>query len=992
MDKMRLLDRLEGYGADMKGIHDRFLGDAELYEHCYYGLLEEQNFKLLDERMASHDYEGAFQCAHAIKGLAANLGLSPFHKKVHVLVEALRAHDYSNIDAQYADVRAAYERLKSMDSDEPPAEEEAQTPPPAEKAEKYEYKKEPRHASFIDSKRFIPTVATLTVAGIIFVVLLFSRLISSYYSNTDIENAGHLREISRQIELSIEERIESDRNVALSVYNSITKGADSEESFYAIMEAERDIWGVSDIILHTENGIASTASGKNLDNEADAQTAAMAQSFGEQMTIIDSAVIYTLPANTGLKLNGSGITAISVKQDLLTFLSDMDFSSFEGQAHIYLARLDGTIISRDTEGAGEEARDMKKLLERCEIESLEDGSARSADELFISDAGESFIGKGPSGGFYMISSPINTEHEPLRLFYLVQSSIVNRTMSGFSNYVINICVSMIVIFTAAVVLVFVVIYHNRRMQFDKSISSRERMFDLLVQNTSTVFALLSTEQDEPLYYSSNASNLMKQARFSLKRSEGGFKIIHHGTGTQSIDELNRSLSGWDGKSEFISGYIPTGGGLSRYYTLCIYPVKQSDTDFIAVAQDVTQAFERESTVKEALEMAERSNAAKDNFLSHMSHDFRTPLNAIINMTEFALSDMGDPAKQSEELHTVLHSSEILLDLINKVLDMSNIESGQLKLDSEPFDIRANISGVCSIVRPLCKEKNQTFITDFKGLSIGSVMGDHLKISQIFINLLSNAVKFTPKGGAIRFTAYDIPSIQKDIVAARFIVEDNGIGIAKDDVQSIFDPFYRAGDRRVRGLEGSGLGLSICKSYVSAMRGSISCESEPENGSTFTVELFFRRAAEVSQPKPRQPELSGALPFSGLRCLLCEDNSTNQLIGRSLLEKIGFMVECADDGRIGLQKFVSSKPYYYDIVYMDIQMPNMDGYQSSAAIRESSHPQAATVPIVALSANVFAEDIEKARLSGMNGYVGKPITVLNLIDETQKVLKKEDEKA
>lgn len=270
-----------------------------------------------------------------------------------------------------------------------------------------------------------------------------------------------------------------------------------------------------------------------------------------------------------------------------------------------------------------------------------------------------------------------------------------------------------------------------------------------------------------------------------------------------------------------------------------------------------------------------------------------------------------------------------------------------------------------------------------------MLGDQLKFSQILLNLLGNAVKFTPEKGMIRFTAKEIPSLRENMVSVRCTVEDNGIGISQENLRHIFEPFSRANDQRVSGIEGTGLGLSICRGYVSAMGGVIHCQSEEGKGSVFTVELFFEKAGFVPS-ETGDAEVQVETPFAGMRCLLVEDNAINQFIARTMLERLGFAVDTANDGDEGVKKFLASAPGEYDVIYMDIRMPVMDGYLATKAIRESAHPRAGMVPIVAMTANVFAEDIEKARVAGMDGHLGKPLVSASLVEETSLAIRKRKE--
>jgi len=394
---------------------------------------------------------------------------------------------------------------------------------------------------------------------------------------------------------------------------------------------------------------------------------------------------------------------------------------------------------------------------------------------------------------------------------------------------------------------------------------------------------------------------------------------------------------------------------------------------------------REQELRRALSMASSANAAKTNFLSNVSHDIRTPLNAIINMTDFAIRDLDNPARAKEYLKTARLSSNHLLQLINDVLDMSRIESGKLVLSSEPFRMDDALADVRGIIEPLCARKSQTFQFRAENLQHNDLTGDSLRLKQVLINILNNAVKYTPEGGTVSFAASEMKSIKSREIPFRFTVTDNGIGIRKENLGKIFEPFTREHDERTTSTEGTGLGLSITNSIVKSMGGSISAESEVDKGSVFTIELYFEinDCSTVKAPAAQPDDTN--LHFPGRRALLVEDNEINMMIARTILETWEITVEEAADGKEAVRRFRENKAGYYDIIFMDIQMPVMDGYEASAAIRGGTEADAALVPIVAMTANVFADDIEYARRTGMNGHIGKPLDSGELHRVTAKML-------
>lgn len=395
---------------------------------------------------------------------------------------------------------------------------------------------------------------------------------------------------------------------------------------------------------------------------------------------------------------------------------------------------------------------------------------------------------------------------------------------------------------------------------------------------------------------------------------------------------------------------------------------------------------RDEELSDMLVLADSANKAKTEFLSNVSHDIRTPLNAVINMTAFAQKDIHDPEKLSQYLKIIQVSSNHLLSLINDVLDMSRIESGRLKLTSQVFDLGDDLQSIVGIIRPLCDKKSQTLDCRIDDLQHRWLKGDMLRVNQVLINLLNNASKFTQDGGRIQFSATELPSIKEGTAAFRFTVQDNGIGIREEDQKRIFEPFTRVQDGHAAHVEGTGLGLAITNNIVHAMGGTIALQSEFGKGSRFTVELYFDICSEVPSSNEQTAEDMN-LRFEGKRALVVEDNEINRIIADTILESWGFQTDNAEDGDTALKDYLGQAPHYYDVIYMDIQMPGMDGYETAKAIRASGKEDAAEIAIIAMTANVFSDDVEKARAAGMNAHVGKPISPEELHAVTRNALQK-----
>ena len=406
-------------------------------------------------------------------------------------------------------------------------------------------------------------------------------------------------------------------------------------------------------------------------------------------------------------------------------------------------------------------------------------------------------------------------------------------------------------------------------------------------------------------------------------------------------------------------------GGENHQTICL--VRADVTDVLRADQQTREQL------KNALTLAREASQAKTDFLSSMSHDIRTPMNAIVGMTELALARRDNPVQIDESLSVIRTASEHLLRLINDILDMSRIESGHIVLVKELFSQREEVEKIVTRALALAGKKGQTFSHSFQ-VRHDKCIGDVLRIHQILENLISNAVKFTPEGGRVSFAVTELPQKNEQIGWYRFVVADTGIGISPEDIPHIFEVFFRVESARVGHTEGSGLGLSIIKNIVDYKGGTIKVESEPGQGTRFTVDLPLHLAdAPDAQAPPEVAEsVEEDVDISGLRVLLVEDNEVNQLVAQRILESEGVAVSIADNGKAGWEAFESSAPDAFDAVFMDIQMPVMDGYEATRAIRRSGHARAADIPVIAMTANAFAGDVRRCLNAGMNAHIAKPI--------------------
>ena len=390
---------------------------------------------------------------------------------------------------------------------------------------------------------------------------------------------------------------------------------------------------------------------------------------------------------------------------------------------------------------------------------------------------------------------------------------------------------------------------------------------------------------------------------------------------------------------------------------------------------------------EALQTAENANKAKTDFLSNMSHDIRTPMNAIIGMTSLIRYDAGNKDKVIEYADKIDISSQHLLGIINNVLDMSKIEAGKTVFKYTDFSILDFITELNTIFHSQIDEKNQTLTIIKENIRHEWVNGDQVHLMQIFSNLVSNAVKYTQEGGKIQFLVEECETKSSVYAKYRFLVSDNGMGMSADFKDTIFDAFTRAESSMTNKIQGTGLGMAITKNLVEAMGGTIDVKSELGQGSCFEVLIDLRIAEDrfVSSAEQAEKDEPAGNVLKGMRFLCAEDNELNAEILMELLKIEGAECTICENGKRVLEAFEQSAPGDYDMILMDVQMPVMNGYEATKAIRRSSHELAKTIPIIAMTANAFSEDIQHSLAAGMNAHVSKPIE-MKVLEKTIRSIK------
>ena len=440
------------------------------------------------------------------------------------------------------------------------------------------------------------------------------------------------------------------------------------------------------------------------------------------------------------------------------------------------------------------------------------------------------------------------------------------------------------------------------------------------------------------------------------------------TGDKLEMELRRKNGGVYKWISLMVSYLPDYSGSKKQQAVLVARF---------IDDERRREMEQQQELKEALVAAHTANEAKSAFLSQMSHDIRTPMNAIIGMTTIARQNIENKVKTLDCLNKIDSSSAHLLELINSILSMSKIESGKVVLIDDELSLPQLLEDVLNIIRPMAGKKMQNLRLELEELNHAEVLADSPHLKQILLNILGNAVKYTPEGGEIILELQELSSMIPQRSQYVFAVSDNGPGLSEELLPKIFDMFERGEDSRTSKIEGTGLGLAICKNLTNLMAGTIEAANRPEGGAKFTLTLPLRWLSDdAGKPLPAAKP-AGRSDFSGHRVLIVEDNDLNMEIALEFLQSLGVVCEGAENGQQAVEMFNASAPGHYEMILMDVRMPVMNGYEATREIRRLEREDARQIPIVAMTADAFSSDIKMALNAGMNEHLSKPVSIERL---------------
>ncbi len=940
------------------------------------------------------------------------------------------------------------------------------------------------------------------VAAILIGIFYFDFISQSIYE----DSTDHLEEIYGQVNRSFGAFVE--RNWGLldswGNYLTVTKNIKSSEVSEYIAK-EQEYWGFSEFYFLSDDKSLTTpdGTGENIDLEEVWNSLSQKKEpimVGGTLSAGQEVTVFAIPVQPG-EYKGFGYDAIAISYTNADMADSLNVDAFSGQAKCCVIHNDGSVLLSTQTGGS--VFDNYLVYLKAASDLNEDRLAQIQNDWQSGTSGllQCDIG---DVSYCILYQPVG--YQDYILLSVVPQSVVSAGFLSVQKITMTVLIVIFLLIGAAVI---ALLYARSRKQSRKNkteLQYRELMFDVLSNNVDDIFIMLDHENQRVDYISPNIERLLG---IPVQEALNNIRVMEKCAINYDVVIPKEELKAipLNGNKYWECEYMHQNTGERRWYRMTVYHMNIQDvTKFIIVLSDRTQEQQMNQQLQEALTAARSANEAKSNFLSNMSHDIRTPMNAIVGFSVLLEKDADKADKVREYTRKITASSHHLLSLINDVLDMSKIESGKTSLNVDRFSLPELLEELNIILMPQAKAKHQCLKFYVQGTPPEQMIGDKLRLNQILINLVSNAIKYTPDGGKIDFLVYELPSSAHQYIKLRFVVRDNGIGMSEEFQKHIFAPFSREISSVTNKIQGTGLGMAITKNLVDLMGGVIWVESQPQKGTTFTVELSFalpeqeeseqwfsekitrmlvaddeeeicldikelmrdtnvdisyvtdgsaaveaavqahRRGEDFNvilldwkmpglngietarmireqigtgvpimvltsydwsdiETEARQAGINAFMPkpffvstfwqtikplfsdhtvhndggkeavdsvMKGRMFLVAEDNELNAEILTEMLGMEGASCELAVNGQEAVDMFTKSQPGHYDMILMDVQMPVMNGYEATRQIRASGHPEAKTIPIAAMTANTFAEDVRNALDSGMDGHLAKPI--------------------
>ena len=947
----------------------------------------------------------------------------------------------------------------------------------------------------------------LLLALVVFTACYFGY---AYLNNADtlifMESASHLEEIysylGKYISSTNNNSFDSMHLFMTQLEYTLDSGGD-DQFVSDMVSAWKENLGFKEFYFISRNGELMSIDGKYKRFDLSSSLVDLMINGKDIMTDVsmpgsDGLTLYAIKCRKH-KYRSFNYEAIAVTFSNDNILDLLSISAFDSKSDNYVINGEGRIIFNGSSFRNTENRFYNVVNYLEDNSDLTNQKLLSLEKSWTEGSMITLSTKIESVPYYLVSVPL--EQSGWILVGMVDAGVVNKNINKLQNLTMGLGFSVSALLLVILFSIVVTSYIKTKKRQQDEIMFRDSLFSDLSQNVNDVFVILEEKTDEVVYVTPNIDSVLGVKEEDVKKDITTIDGINVDRLIASnLMELNKK-----DKISWTQEYLNNDSGETRYLEITAYHTEFGSLKrIVIVISDRSEERKLQNALSSSLEIAKNANAAKSNFLANMSHDIRTPMNAIVGYSTLLIKDADDKNKVIEIGKKITYSSQHLLSLINDVLDMSKIESGRTSLNSDKVDVSEVINNISEIVLVQTKSKKQSFEIKTKGNIPSYIYADKLRLTQILLNLLSNAVKYTEKNGTISLVVEGYGN-NGQTCHLRFIVSDNGQGMSREFIEKIFEPFSRETNSMTNKIQGTGLGMSITKSIIDLMGGTIDIQSELGKGSVFTVDLIFSvpldenddnffadheitrvlvgddeidvteniqsilsdaglecdaaiggfesvdkatRAYEDNNSYDviildwKMPDMDGVecvrrirkeigkdvpifvlssydvseiedeakkagvdlfLPkpfflsnfqrvldtyyqnkanteeagnnsndFSGVKILVAEDNEINAEIITELLDSIGIKCVIAEDGLEALRVFTEESPDEFDMIFMDIQMPIMDGYESARRIRASNNTRAKSIPIIAMTANAFEDDVKASMASGMNAHISKPI--------------------
>ena len=817
---------------------------------------------------------------------------------------------------------------------------------------------------------------------IVVVIFMVSFQYYSFVSRTIYnESVSHLSEILHQANLSLTHFVDSNW-VSLHGWADYIEDVSDEKEIEKYIRQVKEENNFTDFYFVSQEGNFQTVSGESgYLNLADSLSDLMLDEKDVRVSSVipgqSQLMMFFTPVSG--TFHGFKYDAVAISFNKTDLLNSFKINSFDNKVSSFLIHKDGRVILDNAVDKKEDIYNFVAMLEKYSNLSSKD-ILEIRENLKKGTPGATII-KIDNINYYMIYEPV--EFDDWTLVGLVPTSVVNSNMNKLQLSTMFLVAAVMIVIGIVLLSYFVKENQLKLKKKDKQIVYRDELFSKLSIHVDAVFFMLDARDFHVEYISPNVEKILGVSEKLVRENIHELDCISK---TENIipffDSILNLKSGQ--QNEWDVEYVHNKTGEERWaHVIVLCSMVEEEKKYIIVMSDRTEDRRVNQALEESVKAAESANRAKSTFLSSISHDIRTPMNAILGYTTLASMNIENDEKVKEYLSKITSAGNFLLSLINDVLDMSRIESGKIYLEETEVNILEDFNNLKTIISEQINNKHLNLVMDTSNVVDKNIYCDKKRMNRVLLNLLSNAIKFTDPGDTISVRVSQLKTSSKGKGLYEIRIKDTGIGMSKEFVEKIFNPFEREQISTVSRIPGSGLGMSIAKNIIDIMGGTIDVITEQGKGTEFIVKLEFRLAlADKNKAETKDQEslltLKDTEKFRGKKILLAEDNDLNSEIIVEILESYGFQLDVAENGKEAVDIISSSNVGDYDLILMDIQMPVMDGYTATQIIR-GLNGEISKIPIIAITANALEEDKANALALDMNGYVTKPIDIPKLID-------------